>query len=167
MKRLAGLIALFVFAAAPLPLMAYPDGAPWGSADPDAPETCSSCHFDGAPTSDSDAITMDGFPESVMAGDVYELVIAFAKPEGRIAGFLAVVSAGVFEVGEGQEALANEVRSVVPVGSKVDAVWTVKWRAPRELPAAVTIDIAANAGNDDHSPFGDEVHYRQYVLSDE
>ncbi|MHA7873230.1 MAG: hypothetical protein ACX939_12850, partial [Hyphococcus sp.] len=72
--------------------------------------------------------------------------------------------AGAFQAGEDQEANSYEIRSVATMKNEGDAVWVVKWRAPQKLPEALTIDVAVNAGNDDQSPFGDDIHYRSFTL---
>jgi len=37
-------------------------------------------------------------------------------------------------------------------------------RSPDTMPSPVTFYLAASAANDDGSPFGDRIHYRDYQL---
>ncbi|MEM9619080.1 MAG: choice-of-anchor V domain-containing protein [Pseudomonadota bacterium] len=177
MKRLAGLIALFVFAAAPFPSGAFPDGAPWGSADPSGAQNCASCHFDSEAVLSSDALFFLGsVPEKILAGEAYSFGVASLADINSVVGFLLAATCegepcGVFLPGEsGQEVNGSQIRSTelqTPFskgGASGIASWIVQWRAPIDLTSPVDFHFAVNIANDDQSPLGDQIHYRSHTI---
>lgn len=149
------------------PAAAYPEGAPWGAANPDARESCGSCHYGYEPVRDSAAISIDGLPDRPVTGERYRLTIRFAPEEAAVAGFQLIAAAPEgAEAGRleseaaGIEAAGDAARSTEPVAVDPDAAWEVTWRAPDRLPRMITFYLAASAANDDLSPFGDRIHYR-------
>lgn len=173
MKRLAGLIALFVFAAAPLPLMAYPDGAPWGSADPASAENCASCHYDGDAIVDSEAVSFSYERGELYAGGPIDVYVQFKNPNNKKTGFQIRSSAGAF-TSEYDDIEANDIqaRSLAQrdnaswpeiLGSTLvpDVVmWKLRWTVPETSDGDVYFWIAVNESNDDQSPFGDQIHFK-------
>lgn len=151
-------------------VLAYPEGAPWGAADPGAAENCGSCHYDYDPLFDSPTLSIEGLPEAVEPRKVYDLVVRLADVDAAVAGFqlLAVATAG--EAGafrsddETVEALGAASRSVRPATLRDGASWTLTWRAPDEVQAPLQLYLAVSAANDDQSPFGDTIHYGHYVI---
>ena len=167
MKQTLGVLALAMTGVAPLPLAAYPDGAPWGSADPNGVQSCSSCHYDGESAYNSSAITLYGWPDNPTPGDVYELVLNVTKFDETVVGFLVEASAGVFEARvDANEVRGKEIRSTAPLGGEKSSEWILHWRAPDHAANAIAVDIAVdiavNVANDDLSPFGDEIHFRTF-----
>lgn len=161
---------IFPFIAAaiilsPLGVWANPNGAPWGSSNPDGVVHCASCHFDGEPVRDSQSILLDGLPDMVAPGVVYDLVLTFTKPEeAAVAGFLASSNAGAFQSeNELLETKSKEIRSIKPLQEDT-ATWNMRWRAPDSDVQAIKFYFAVNAGNDDQSAFGDEIHYRSFEI---
>jgi len=148
------------------PAYAFPDGAPWGAADPEAEETCSSCHFDNDVVLDSEAIGIEGLPERFTPGEVYELVLKFTAPEASTAGFLISATEGsdFMAVAENTERNKNEIRSTAPLKNDSGASWKMEWRAPGATVKEVMFYIAANAANNDASSFGDHIHYRKIIV---
>jgi hypothetical protein len=164
---LAGLApAAFVAALA----HAYPEGAPWGAANPSADENCASCHYDYEAQRDSPALQITGLPETAEADSLYELVVHFTGVEARVSGFQLIAtssggSAGVFETGRDDiEAIGSASRSTRPAIYSDGACWTLRWRTPKTLGNDVQMFLAASAANDDQSPFGDTIHYRTFVI---
>ncbi len=162
---------LVVFACAAVCLLtvgsafAYPDGAPWGSAAEETAENCLSCHFDNEPVKESQAIELEGVPRDIDPGRIYELVLTFAKSDDGVAGFMASASAGAFETSDADvEVQAHEVRSIVVKRDAGSAAWSFTWRAPEAMEDEIVFSIAANAGNDDMSPFGDVIHTKTVVV---
>ncbi len=146
---------------------AYPDGAPWGSADPGAAENCATCHFSSDPILNSDAIEIDGWPRLVSAGDVYELVFRFAAREGASAGMQVLVRSGGAEAGaflaapDGLETDGAKARTTVPRPfTNGEVSWRLEWRAPDPENGRVTMCVGASAANGDASALGDTVHFR-------
>lgn len=165
MRRIAGLIALSVVIVAPAPLSAFPDGAPWGSADPDGAQNCASCHYAEETILDSNSIAATGLPEKIEASKTYSFTLTLVHADYETMGFLAAASHGAFLKADSEniEVLQAMARSKAPKHSDDTASWAVKWMAPTDLHSgdAVTFDIAINASNDDASPFGDVIHYRK------
>lgn len=159
-------LGLVLLAASWETAAARPDGAPWGAADPAAAETCASCHFDNDPVRQSDAVTLAGLSRGIEGGKTYKLALVFADPDAASAGFLITASAGTFSSpgDPGLEARDSEIRSISAWRGGDRALWEIAWRAPETLPDKIVFHVAVNAGNDDASPFGDHVHYREYVF---
>ncbi|MBI1392171.1 MAG: hypothetical protein GC152_05445 [Alphaproteobacteria bacterium] len=159
MHRHALFACLMALAVAGGAAKAEPRNAGWGAARPGVAGGCASCHFAGDPVTGSSAIAIDGLPDTVEAGVAYSVTLSFATPEARTAAFLASFDAG--EVIAGDEALQlrrGAVRS--PEAVAAPAAWSFTWRAPA-TPGDVVLNVVANAGNDDASPFGDVVHYAE------
>ncbi len=141
---------------------ANPDGAPWGSADPNAAQNCASCHYDGEPVQDSGSVVFTGLTSRIEPGKLYNMVLIFAKPKGAATGFLAVATQGKFSSPDDPnlEADGAQIRSTSTTRIGDRALWRVQWRAPIEPIKDVTFFVAVNAGNDDQSPLGDQVHFK-------
>ena len=146
------------------PAFAHPEGAPWGSSDPDTFQSCAACHFDNEPVGRSPAITVSGLPEYATPGADYELSLRFETAGAVHAGFLLSASSGAFEaVGEFLEARGAEIRSLKPQTPKNGAVvWVFRWRADEGGDGDVTFKAAANGADGDRSPFGDKIHFRKF-----
>lgn len=149
---------------------AFPDGAPWGAANPAAEQNCATCHFGAEPIRDSRALRIDGLPQRPVADASYDLSIIFDDPEIVTAGFQLIAYAEQQEAGSfasnetGIECFGAAVRSTAPVKDDNGVSWWVEWRAPGEIVSPITFYVAASASNDDGSPFGDTIHYRSYRL---
>lgn len=147
--------------AAP-PAFANPDGAPWGSADPDTLQSCASCHFDHEPIGRSLSIVLSGLPEYLSPGEAYDLVLRFSAERGATAGFLLSASSGSFHPLDSEtQGNGAEIRSVKPAVANAVVEWLFQWRAGEEADGLVVFRAAANAANDDASAFGDEIHFRK------
>lgn len=148
--------------------LAFPDVAPWGSADPDNTESCASCHFDGEPIVDSLNVSLVGIVQGVSPGKEYRLAFRLADVNSVVAGFMAQASAGEFSSNRAKnlEAKDNMIRSTEPVRPFGRIVWNVRWTAPEDLTGLdeVAFDLAINASNHDGSPFGDQIYYRRFVI---
>ena len=149
---------------------AYPEGAPWGAANPAAEESCGGCHYDYEPVENSQALVAEGLPDLAKAGGRYDFVLRLAEAEASTSGFQIVAAgdgsdAGRFTSDEADlESLANAIRSTAtrPVDGEVR--WAMTWHAPSGIAgkrSRVTFYLAASAANDDQSPFGDVIHYRK------
>jgi hypothetical protein len=164
---MVGRLMLLIAAGATNTAAAYPDGAPWGAADPDAAENCATCHFGSGPVLDSDAIEVDGWPHELVAGEIYELVLSFASQDAAIAGMQVLAREGDEEAGtfvavpDTMECSGARARTTVPQPAENGTVaWRLDWQAPAEVDARVSLCIAITAANDDASAFGDTVHFR-------
>lgn len=153
---------------------AFPEGPPWGAADPEADEHCASCHWERQPVMASKALDLDGLPRRIDAGREYVLTLTLTGTEAKTSGFQVIASAdgqpaGGFSSGDADvEAapFAASLRSSAPRPATGNmARWRFVWRAPSRLDGPVTFHAAASAANDDGSPFGDQIHYRQFELA--
>lgn len=160
-------VAAFSFDAA----RAFPDGAPWGAANPTAEQNCSTCHFDDAPVHKSDMLNIDGLPGHPEPGATYDLEINFEDPKTVIAGFQLIAQAADQQAGTfvssaaGIEFVGASIRSTEPIKGNERVSWAVTWRAPEAISTPIIFLVAASAANDDGSPFGDKIHYRAYELA--
>lgn len=145
---------------------ANPDGAPWGSADPNAAQNCASCHYDGEPILDSAAIKFEGVPDRYTLGSAYFVAVIFARTDIGHSGLLVTASGGEFSAGGGfLVENGNEIRSIRPKKAEGDTKWHMLWHAPMAPIGSVTFYIAVNAGNDDQSSFGDVIHFKTVTVS--
>lgn len=150
---------------------AFPDGAPWGAANPGAEQSCATCHFDDDPVRDSSALVIDGLPTHVESNATYPLKINFEDPATVVAGFQLIAHATGEPAGTfvsdavGVEFVGATIRSTQPLKGGETVSWPVTWRAPATLSSTIVFYVAATAANDDGSPFGDKIHYRTYALT--
>ncbi len=149
--------------------LAYPEGAPWGAARPDAEESCASCHYDFEPILDSAALSIVGLPDAAVPGETYTLVIRLAASDAAVAGFQLLATspgkAGSFRSPDSAvEVIGPASRSVAPVIVREAATWRLLWQAPESGEENVLMYLAISAANDDQSPLGDVVHYRQWEV---
>jgi len=152
---------------------AFPDGAPWGAANPAAEQNCATCHFDADPIRDSEALVISGLPLYFVPGAIYDLKIVLEDPDTVTAGYQLIAQAANHEAGTfssteaAVEFIGAVIRSTAPVRSDGRVLWKVDWRAPAAIVSPVVFYVAASAANDDGSPFGDTIHYRSYRLAAE
>lgn len=164
----------------PVSGLANSEGPPWGNAGGPGRDNCTSCHFDSEAVSLSPALSLQGLDERLGPGQAYPLLLRFRSANALRAGFLimaegtdgagATLPAGSFKpVDEETEANGAELRSNT-AGSRPGDPNAVEWRFEYNAPQAssgikaIRFYIAANAGNDDESPFGDIVHLQAVRL---
>ena len=164
-------LAAIVFAAVFVSeARAFPDGAPWGAANPAIEQDCANCHFGDEPVLVSPVLLVEGLPEKLNPGQTYDLTIVFEDPNIVIAGFQLIARAdnrdsGTFTATANDiEFIGASISSIVPKRNPGRAVWSIHWRAPENIEGVIDFYVAASAANDDGSPFGDTIHYRSYRL---
>ena len=134
--------------------------------------TCRECHFDGPPEV-PDVVTLGGVPERYALGAVYRLEVGIRDTAAMIGGFQLAVrvadgpnagkQAGTLCAVDTRVDVTTDTASAVQYASHALAApsdsmrWVVEWRAPAEDVGAVLVSAAANAANDDDSPFGDRI----------
>ena len=167
-------LVLAALTAAGASAHAYPEGAPWGAANPLAAESCSTCHFDADPTMDSHELAIIGLPQHVRPGEAYPLRLVLTDETSVTSGFQIVVAsdgdAGWFSATDERiESEGAAVRSNEPSAAPDDkhVSWSFVWHVPDELTSPAQFHAAATAANDDGSPLGDRVHYRTFIVADE
>ncbi len=149
---------------------AYPDGAPWGASDPDATESCASCHYDYEPVMDSAALSVEGLPEIATPGRRYRLALAFASDTAVTSGFQLTIRGAGKDNGmlvtrdEDVEVVGAAGRSTSPRPVGGELRWHIEWQAPDAEADCIEFLIAASAANDDQSPFGDTIHYKAVAI---
>ncbi len=148
------------------PAHANSEGAPWGSADPDTFQSCAACHFDREPIGRSPSLMLAGLPEFAAPGETHELTLRLDVAGAPNAGFLLSATTGAFEaVDDYLETNANEIRSTKSTAPENGTVvWRFLWRAGDSAVEIVTFRAAANAADDDQSPFGDKIHFRKFEI---
>ncbi len=169
---LAALTAAFLGLPAWDTALAYPDGAPWGAANLDNSENCSSCHFESEPIRQSNAIVLKGFGDgnTVAPNTSHVVRIILNDPYAATAGFQLLASAdsgdpGRFESDAADiEVIGEAARSIAPRTVVKDAAWSFTWHSPSPGNYPVTFTVAISAANDDGSPFGDRIHYRVVTI---
>ncbi len=162
----------------PLPVAAYPDGAPWGSADSASPQSCASCHFDGDAVPDSDAISMVFGSDVITLGEQVDIQLQFKNPENKKVGFQIIAMMGVIETDdEDVEVNGGSARSVQSrdnlswanvVNTDVNTdttVWNLHWVTPENPLEEIVFWIAVNESNNDQSAFGDRIHFKRVQVS--
>jgi hypothetical protein len=171
MRVFIALVTIVVAAFTVNAARAFPDGAPWGAANPAAEQNCASCHFDADPVRDSESLIIIGLPQQPEPGAIYELEIILSDPDTATAGFQLIAQAANQEGGtfassvDGVEFIGAVIRSTVPIRSDGRVSWAVEWRAPTVIVSPIVFYVAASAANDDGSPFGDTIHFRSYRLT--
>ena len=170
MQPLAGTLLMFIAALTSSTASAYPDGSPWGAANPSAEQHCASCHFDYDPVTESDAIRIDGLPKKVAANQEYELIVRFLADATVISGFQMTAhteneDAGTFSSPDPDvEYIGAAIRSTAWREYDGGVAWPVKWHTPSAVGPQIAIYVAASSSNYDGSPFGDTIHFKSYVL---
>ena len=140
---------------------AYPEGAPWGTAHPEAEEHCASCHYDYEPVAQSAALRLRDLPDRVQPGRSYPLELLFEAPDAVVSGFQILASDGRFESSAADiESRAEASRSTAVRRRDEGFRWPLIWIAPDESGVTVSLYLAASSANDDQSPLGDRIHYR-------
>lgn len=167
----AKIAAAFAAAAWPAgPALTFPEGPPWDAAGDTG---CTQCHFDAPPVEASSALTISGLPSTIASGARYPLTVRLADEQAARVGFLLTARhgdrpAGAFSADDERvEASGAQARSTEAGSTPVEpgiAEWRVIWQAPEENVVRVELELWANAGNDDKSPFGDTTHVRRFPL---
>lgn len=140
---------------------AYPEGAPWGAAHPEADESCASCHHDYEAVTDSAALRLKELPDRVEPGRSYPLELRFEAADAEVSGFQILASHGRFESSAADiESRAEASRSTALRRRSDGFRWPLTWIAPDEPGVTVSLYLAASCANDDQSPLGDRIHYR-------
>ena len=137
------------------PVHAEPDGASWGHSGADDGRTCTACHQGPAETRPT--LSLDGLPQRPQAGETYELILALAGA-GPLNGMQVELVAGGGDAG--RFVTVDKVADVEVQGARARSIgggprWRLQWQAGQDCD--VRFHIAAVAGNDDLSPFGDAV----------
>jgi hypothetical protein len=154
----------------------YPESPPVAHTGGFGEPTCHACHFDYDPDMPDGVLTIEGLPEVFDAGQTYRLMVVLTRTGMGIAGFElaarfaegehAGTQAGVFEPtddrteitpgGKPAVSYVHHTRAGTALAAPDTARWSLRWTAPAT--GNVIFHVAANAANDDASPFSDHVY---------
>ena len=156
---------IFLIAITPTGLNAFPEGAPWGSANSNANQNCANCHFDYDAVLDSEYINIQGLPKMLFAGVTYNLIISLQKDDANMAGFQMLASQGQFSsIDNNTEYIGPAIRSTKPIKYQNFPYWKMNYTAPSEIEKEIVFHLAVMNANNDGSPFGDRVHFQSFKL---
>ena len=142
--------------------------------------TCIACHFDGELNDSAGSLVLDGVPGRYEPGKRYRLTITVRHRELKLAGFELAARfatgpdsgkqagtltatddrAGVTAEDATHVQYAHHLRSGTTPFAPGVGRWTIEWVAPLNGAGPVTINVAANAANDNDSPLGDYIFAR-------
>lgn len=141
-------------------------------------QTCHSCHFDYDINKEGGSLTVQGVNETYRPGKAYEITVTVESEHLEIGGFQMTArfedgsQAGSFQwkgdglmytpsVSNGLKYLQHSADGTDPTGER-EASWVFTWIAPDDE-REVFFNIAANAGNNDDSAFGDWIYVEELI----
>ena len=151
----------------------YVTGPPPGHTGGFGEPTCYACHYDAEPNTGPGSLALRGLEAGYQPGATRRITVELASPGMRRGGFELAVR---FASGPAAGQQAGTLRALdervavtdsagvqyahhVEVGSDLvapdTARWVLAWTAPEDGGDVVVFHMAANAANDDLSPFGD------------
>ncbi len=163
--------------------LAYPEQPPAGHTGGFDEPTCRRCHFSEAINDPAGTLTLQGLPNDFATDTTYRLTLTVSRPGMANGGFQL---AARFATGERAGHQAGALRSVdervevktegplrvqyaqhtkagITLSASDSVSWMVDWTAPNGPVTSVWFHIAANAGNDDASEFGDFVYVAELL----
>lgn len=158
----------------------YPDHIPGPFTGGFGEETCHSCHFDYDINDERGSLRVEGLGQTYEPGEQYELTVSVESERLEIGGFQMTArfedgsQAGEFiwsgdkliltpDANDDIQYLQHSVSGTEPTSDR-EVSWTFTWTAPDHDPAMVIFNIAANAGNDDFSAFGDWIYVQEITV---
>jgi hypothetical protein len=140
--------------------------------------TCQACHFDADVNDGPGTLQVDGLPERVRPDTTYRIVVRLTQPGMQRAGFMLSIrtsdgaQAGALRSVDDRTA-ATVAGDVVYIhhalpGTFVEGdahEWSVEWDTEGLSDGVeVVVNVVANAGNGDVSPFGDLIYASELRL---
>lgn len=143
--------------------------------------TCHSCHFDyDLNMTDRGSLAVDGLNDFYIPGHTYEITVTIQSEQLEVGGFQMTSrfedgsQAGTFNWDgdrlrwtpsiESDVQYIQHSREGTSVTSPRTVEWSFYWTAPDSDVRPVRFNIAANAGNDDDSSFGDWIYTKEFQL---
>lgn len=140
-------------------------------------QTCHSCHFDYELNMDGGSLTIDGLPDNYQPGDTYDVTIAVKSEHLENGGFQMTArfedgsQAGRFTwsgenlrftpgISDEVQYLQHAEAGTRPTANR-EVSWNFNWQAPEARNGSIIFNIAANAGNNDDSAFGDWIYVKE------
>jgi len=170
----ASLVAMPVLVAAG-PLAMFRDGPPAAVTGGFGEDSCYACHWDGGENDAPGAVRILGLPDQFEPGARYPLEVLLSRPGMEVGGFQLAVrtaadgeQAGSVEPGSDEKErieviTENDIQYIqhrlggIPPSAPDTSRWRLVWTAPA-TGAPVTFNVAAVAGDNDESQFGDHVY---------
>lgn len=162
-------------AAAWIPADRLTEGPPPGYSGGFGEESCVACHLGNEVNAFDGRVYLTGLPEAWEPGSTYLLEVMLEAAETDVAGFQMTArfadghdrgrDAGVLTPGDARSEVVDSAGihylQHSPAGAATSdrhgSQWSVSWVAP-EAGGSVSLNLAANSGNDDDSPLGDLVY---------
>ncbi len=143
--------------------------------------TCHSCHFDYDINMDGGSLTVEGLRDSYQPGKRYDMKVIVESSHLENGGFQMTSrfkngsQAGKFEwtgnhlmytpnISDEVKYLQHTRESTTPSGDR-KVSWSFTWTAPETAIGSIIFNIAANAGNNDDSSFGDWIYTKEHITS--
>jgi hypothetical protein len=137
--------------------------------------TCHGCHFDSALDRGPGRVALEGVPDTYQPGTIYLVTVTLSHPGTAAAGFQLAArfedgtQAGVLQVAGNERSrtavtaeagiqYAHHLEDGTTPSSPGSTRWIIQWTAPLTDRGSVVFHVAANAANDDWSPFGDFIY---------
>lgn len=145
--------------------------------------TCHNCHFGYDLNHEGGMLRVDGLNETYSPGQEFGITVTVSSvnlekggfqmtarlEDGTQAGWFAWAdndSTLMFTPGTGGEVeYIQHSEAGTDADAKHEVSWFFVWTAPDEPAGPVRVNIAANAGNDDLSPFGDRIYVQEFKLN--
>lgn len=143
--------------------------------------TCHSCHFDYDLNQEGGSLSVSGLNSTYEPAKSYEIKVEVESERLEIGGFQMTArfedgsQAGEFSwkgdrlmltpsINDEVQYIQHSATGTKPAnGRKV--TWVFTWKAPEASTDIVIFNVAANAGNDDDSAFGDWIYTKELTLS--
>lgn len=161
----------------------YPDHIPGAFTGGFGESTCHSCHFDHDLNHEQGSLTVAGLPENYTPGEQYEIRVVVENEQLGNGGFQLTArfkdggQAGAFDWSDDRltftPATTDSIQYIqhseagTETTSERQVSWRFVWEAPpvsQNQQKTVFFNIAANAGNDDFSAFGDWIYVKERVV---
>jgi hypothetical protein len=146
--------------------------------------TCEACHWGEPLNEPSGSLAVDGFPPRFQPGSRYVLTVSLRRPGLVVGGFELAVrydggasnarQAGSLRALDDRVAVSrNDTTGVhyahhtlpgtIPMEPGVGR-WRIEWTAPIAPAGGVVMHVAANAGDQNDSPFGDFIYTKAVAI---
>lgn len=166
----AGLVAIGALGA--IAARPFLDGPPPGTTGGFGEPTCAQCHYDVQQPDPNGTLQVEGFPESWVPNEQYDISVRLHRQGMGRGGFQLAIrfangeQAGTLTPTDDRTAteLLNEISYAYQtvLGTELLSpnknTWHFEWQAPGKVDRAVLLHAVGNAANNDDSQFGDHIY---------